>query len=72
MGPDVERFMSELTENTAILFVTREQLDQLYPGHGICETHWEWIQPKLRSQRLATNAHLAISRPLNPVATRLA
>lgn len=72
MGPDVERFMSGLTENAAIPFFTREQLDQLYPGHGISEADWEWMQPKLGSQPLATYAQPAITGPLNPVTTRLA
>ena len=72
MGPDVERFMSGLTQNAAIPFFTREQLDQLYPGHGISEADWEWMQPKLRSQPLATYAQPAITEPLNPRKTRLA
>lgn len=72
MGPDVERFMSGLTENGAIPFFTREQLDQLYPGHGINEADWKWMQPRLRAQPLATYTQPAITEPLNPVSTRLA
>lgn len=73
MGPDVEQFMSGLAENDAIPFFTREQLDQLYPGHGISEADWKWMQPRLRAQPLATYAQPAISEPLNSEgATRLA
>ena len=43
MGFDVEQFMSGLTENAAIPFFTREQLDQLFPGRGISEADWEWM-----------------------------
>ena len=72
MGPNVEQFMSGLSENAAIPFFTREQLDQLYPRHGISEADWEWMQPQLGSQPLATYAQPAITEPLNPVTTRLA
>lgn len=72
MGPDVERFMSGLAENSAIPFFTREQLDQLYPGHGISTADWRWMRPQLRAQPLATYTQPAISEPLNPAITRLA
>lgn len=72
MGPAVERFMSGLASNGAIPWFSRDQLDQLYPGHGISEADYAWMQSKLRPQPIATFAQAAITEPLNPVGVQLA
>lgn len=70
-GPAVEQFMTGLANNGAIPWFTREQLDQLYPGHGISEADYAWMQAKLTAQPLATYAQPAIAEPLDPAVTRL-
>ncbi len=72
MGPDVETFMSELAREGAIPWFTREQLDQLYPGHGITNDDYAWMQPQLTPQPVATYTEPAITEPLSPGGPRLA
>lgn len=72
MGPDVEKIMSGLVNNDAIPFFTREQLDQQYPGHGIGDADWAWMQPKATPQPVATYTQPAITQPLDPATTPLA
>lgn len=72
MGPAVERFMSGLASDGAIPWFTREQLDQLYPGHGISGADYAWMQSKLTPQPIATYARPAIAEPLDTAGARLA
>jgi pimeloyl-ACP methyl ester carboxylesterase len=72
MGPDVERFMSGLASDGAVPWFTREQLDQLYPGHGISEADHAWMRSRLRPQPILTYARPAITEPLDPAGARLA
>lgn len=72
MGSAVEQFMSGFARNNAIPWFTREQLDQLYAGHGISDADFAWMQSKLTPQRVATYARPAITEPLNSVGARLA
>ncbi|PWJ46902.1 Pimeloyl-ACP methyl ester carboxylesterase [Quadrisphaera granulorum] len=71
-GPGVEAFMLGLAEDGAIPFFTREQLDQVHPRHGLSNSDWTWMQPRLSPQPLRTYTHPAITRPLDPRRTRLA
>ena len=64
--------MSGLASDGAIPWFTREQLDQLYPGHGISNADYAWMQPKLTPQPIATYAEPAITQPLCPGGPRLA
>lgn len=72
MGPAVEQFMSSLASDGAIPWFTREQLDQLYPGHGISNADYAWMQPQLTPQPVATYAQPAITEPISPGGARLA
>lgn len=71
MGPGVEQFMSGLANDGAIPWFTREQLDQLYPGHGISDTDLAWMRSRIRPQPIATYAQPAIAKPLDAVSARL-
>ncbi len=72
MGQDAKTFMFSLAEDGAIPFFTRQQLDQVYPEHGINDTDWAWMHPQLTPQPLRTYARPAITRPLDPHEARLA
>lgn len=72
MGSAVEQYMSSLAENGAIPWFTHDQLDQLYPGHGISDTDYVWMKPKLTPQPVSTYNESAITEPLSPGGTRLA
>lgn len=71
MGPDVERYMTGLASDGAIPWFTREQLDQLYPGHGISDDDFAWMQSKLTPQPIATYAEPAIAEPLDTTRAKL-
>ena len=71
MGPDVEAYMTAIARDGAVPWFTREQLDQLYPGHGISDADLAWMRPNLAPQPIATYAEPAIAEPLDPTRTRL-
>lgn len=71
MGEDVRSFMSGLAEDGAIPFFSRDQLNHLYPGHGISDTDWSWMQPQLTAQPIATYSQPAISEPIDQTAAQL-
>jgi pimeloyl-ACP methyl ester carboxylesterase len=66
MGSDVERFMTSIARDGAVPWFTREQLDQLYPGHGINDEDFAWMQANVTPQPIATYAQPAIAEPLDP------
>jgi pimeloyl-ACP methyl ester carboxylesterase len=66
MGGDVEAFMRSIAVDGAVPWFTREQLDQLYPAHGITAADFAWMRPRLRAQPIATYARPAITRPTDP------
>jgi pimeloyl-ACP methyl ester carboxylesterase len=71
MGPDVERFMTSLARDGAVPWFTREQLDQLYPEHGINDEDFAWMQANLTPQPVATYTRPAIAEPLDPTRANL-
>jgi pimeloyl-ACP methyl ester carboxylesterase len=64
-GPDTEAFMRSLATDHAIPWFSREQLDQMYPGHGISDTDFAWMLGALRPQPVATYAEPATKKPLD-------
>jgi pimeloyl-ACP methyl ester carboxylesterase len=64
MGPQVENFMRSLAVDGAVPWFTHQQLDQMYPGHGISAADFAWMQPRLRPQPIATYAQPAITRTM--------
>jgi pimeloyl-ACP methyl ester carboxylesterase len=72
MGPGVERYMTGLASDGAIPWFTRDQLDQLYPGHGISDDDFAWMQSNLMPQPIATYAQPAIVEPLDTTRAKLA
>jgi pimeloyl-ACP methyl ester carboxylesterase len=64
MGPQVENFMRSIAVDGAIPWFTHQQLDQLYPGHGISTADFAWMQPRLRPQPIETYAQPAIIRTI--------
>lgn len=65
MGPAVAEFMTGLAPDGAIPWFSQDQLDQLYPGHGITNADFAWMQPHLVPQPIGTYAQPAITKPLN-------
>jgi pimeloyl-ACP methyl ester carboxylesterase len=65
MGPAVEGFMRSLAVDGAVPWFTREQLDQMYPGHGISAADFAWMQPQLAAQPIATYAEPAITQTMD-------
>ena len=65
MGPDVAAFMTSLAHDGAIPWFSREQLDQLYPGHGITDADLAWMQQHLTAQPIGTYTQPAIREPLS-------
>jgi pimeloyl-ACP methyl ester carboxylesterase len=65
MGPDVENFMRSIAVDGAVPWFTREQLDQMYPGHGISAADFAWMQPRLRPQPIATYAQPPITQTMD-------
>lgn len=72
MGPQVETFMASIAENGAIPFFTREQLDQVYPGHGISDDDWAWMEVNITAQPIRTYAQPATTRAVDAYKTQLA
>jgi len=72
MGPETEAFMRSLADNGAIPFFTREQLDQVFPGHGISDEAWAWMSAKITPQPLHTYTQPATMRDIDTEATTLA
>lgn len=72
MGSGVATFMTGLAQDGAIPWFTREQLDQLYPGHGISDADFEWMGPRLAGQPIVTYTQAAIKEPLTADAARAA
>lgn len=71
MGPQTKAFMSSLAVESAIPFFTLEQLDQIYPGHGISRDDWEWMGAHIAAQPIRTYAQPAITREIDPEKTHL-
>jgi len=72
MGPEVAGFMTSLARDGAIPWFSREQLDQLYPGHGITDADYAWMQAHLTGQPIGTCTQAAITRPMKAGSTRVA
>lgn len=72
MGTDAAAFMSSLAENGAIPFFTREQLDAVYPGHGIGDEDWAWMSARVTPQPLHTYTQPAITSEIDTDGTTLA
>jgi pimeloyl-ACP methyl ester carboxylesterase len=72
MGSGVATFMTGLAQDGAIPWFTREQLDQLYPGHGISDADFAWMRPRLTGQPIATYRQAAIKDPVRADAARVA
>jgi len=71
MGPQTEAFMSSLAVDSAIPFFTFEQLDHIYPGHGISRDDWDWMTAHIAAQPIRTYAQPAITREIDPENTHL-
>lgn len=71
MGPQTKTFMSSLAVNGAIPFFTLEQLNQIYPGHGISRDDWDRMSAHVVAQPIRTYAQPAITRDMNPEKTHL-
>lgn len=71
-GPQTREFMESIAADGAIPWFTREQLDQVYPGHGITDADEAWMRPRLTAQPIGTYAEPAIHRPLAVEACRAA
>lgn len=71
MGPDVASFMMSLAQDGTIPWFSREQLDQLYPGHGITDADFAWMQCHLTPQPIGTYTQAAIEKPLSATTARL-
>ena len=65
MGADVAAFMTSLANDGAIPWFSREQLDQLYPGNGIGDADFAWMQQHLTAQPIGTYMQPAINEPLS-------
>lgn len=68
MGPATERFMRDIAHDGAIPWWTRNQLDQMYPEHGITQTDWDWMHERVTSQPINTYTQPAIDQPLETLA----
>lgn len=71
-GAQTEALMTSIADDGAIPFFTSEQLDQIYPGHGISNEDWTWISTHVSSQPIRTYAQPATTRAIDTNATRLA
>jgi pimeloyl-ACP methyl ester carboxylesterase len=71
-GPDVTDFMTAMASDGQIPWFSREQLDQLYPEHGISEADFAWMQSKLSAQPIGTYGEPAIERPLRSLRSTIA
>ena len=72
MGLDTEAFMTSIAVDGAIPFFTMDQLDQVYPGHGLVADDWNWMSARLTPQPIGTYRQAAISRAMDGTATVLA
>lgn len=63
-GPETRAFMESLAADEAIPWFTKDQLDQVYPGHGFTDADDEWIRPRLTAQPIGTYTEPAIQRPI--------
>ncbi|AKU95735.1 salicylate esterase [Labilithrix luteola] len=72
MGPDVAGFMTSLASDGATPWFTREQLDQMYPGHGIVDADFAWMKSHLTPQPIATYANVSITKPLETATANVA
>lgn len=72
MGPDVAAFMTSLAQGGAIPWFSREQLDQLYPGHGITNADFAWMRQHLTAQPIGTYTQSAIKEPLGVISASVA
>ena len=71
-GAQTEAFMTSIAEEGAIPFFTLEQLDQIYPGHGISDDDWSWISSHVSPQPTHTYAQPPITREIDTGTARLA
>jgi pimeloyl-ACP methyl ester carboxylesterase len=72
MGPGVEHYVTGLANDGSIPWFTRDQLDQAYPGHGISDDDFAWMQSKLAPQPIATYAQSPSDEPLSTTGAELA
>lgn len=71
MGPQTKAYMSSLAVDSATPFFTLEQLNQIYPGHGISRDDWDWMSGHLTAQPIRTYEKPAITLEIDPQETHL-
>ncbi|MGL4340056.1 MAG: alpha/beta fold hydrolase [Rhodoglobus sp.] len=72
MGPEVTAFMMGLAQDGAIPWFSKQQLDQLYPEHGITHTDFTWMQSHLLPQPVSTYTQSAIAKSLDSTTASVA
>ncbi len=70
-GQDTATFMRTLAVDGVIPWLTDEQLDAAYPGHGLTASDLKWMRQHLTGQPLSTYDQVAIERPIDTHATKL-
>lgn len=65
MGSQTQAFMTSLQKNGAIPFFTQEQLDGVYPGHGLSDDDWVWMQGRITAQPIGTYTQSATRKALD-------
>lgn len=71
MGPHTAQYMRSLANDGAVPWYTPEQLDQLYPSHGLTSPDLAWMLARVTPQPVATYDQPAMTDPLQPTSARL-
>lgn len=73
MGHDVEAHMRSIAVDGGTPWLTRAELDQMYPGNGISDADLAWMHAHVTAQPIETYTQPAIDKPLETLAagTRL-
>lgn len=68
MGSETEQFMRSIARGGATPWFTRDQLDQMYPGHGLTDPDLVWLHQHVTPQPIGTYAQPAIEQPIETLA----
>lgn len=64
-GTDTERFMRSIAHDDAIPFFTREQLDTMFPDHGMNDVQMDQLLSNAVSQPIRTYEQAPITQPID-------
>ncbi len=64
-GADTEQFMRSMAHNDTIPFFTREQLDTMYPDHGMNDAQLDQLLTNADPQPIRTYEQAPITQPID-------